>query len=397
LNSIDLVIIYLLEVRKQYELSSTNSTEIFSVRYRVTPCLCVFNSKEQLMNPSHEIIYDLIARSFTSELNEDEALVLDQWKAENSRNLLEYQDLSEIWDVSGRMSLPPSSELENHLQTTRKKAGIPAAKSILLKVILQAAAVLLLALILNGLFQYFGKSPAILPKEEMVFQNVRAAFGTQSHVKLPDGTMVSLNSGSTLTFPVSFINQQYRVVQLSGEGHFEVVKNSLQPFIVKTKKLEVVVVGTIFNVESYANNPNVTVALEEGSVRLLRETENGDLEMGTMKLNDVAVFKQDGDKVSISSDNDLYKYIAWKDGKIVFSNDPVQTVIQKLSNWYNVDIVLADKKLEKYRFTGTFIDEPLEQILSILNLTSKMNYTIIPAIKLADNSYSKRKIILKSK
>ncbi len=349
------------------------------------------------MKPKNDTIYDLIARSFTSELNEADLLVLNQWKSENSRNQFEYQDLLEIWNVSASMALPRSAEIEKNLQKTREKAGIHTSKSLLLKVILQAAAVLLLALILNGLFQYFGKEPAILPQEELVFQNVRAAFGTQARVKLPDGTTVSLNSGSTLTFPVSFKNKQFRHVQLSGEGHFEVAKNSQQPFILKTKKLEIVVVGTIFNVESYANNPNVTVALEEGSVKLLRETENGSVEMGMMKRNDVAVFKQDGDKVSISSDNDIYKYIAWKDGKIVFSNDPVQTVIEKLSSWYNVDIVLADKKLEKYRFTGTFSDEPLEQILSILNLTSKMDYSIIPAKKLADNSYSKRKIILKYK
>jgi hypothetical protein len=72
-------------------------------------------------------------------------------------------------------------------------------------------------------------------------------------------------------------------------------------------------------------------------------------------------------------------------------------VIQKLEHWYNVDIELADTKLENYRFTGTFIDEPLEQVLSILNLSSQMQYKVIPAKKLTDNSFSKRKIILKSK
>jgi len=95
--------------------------------------------------------------------------------------------------------------------------------------------------------------------------------------------------------------------------------------------------------------------------------------------------------------SDLNKYTAWIDGKIVFSDDPVNTVIQKLENWYNVDIELSDKKMENYRFTGTFLDEPLEQVLSILNLTSQMQYKVIPAKRLGDNSFSKRKIILKSK
>ena len=93
----------------------------------------------------------------------------------------------------------------------------------------------------------------------------------------------------------------------------------------------------------------------------------------------------------------MSKYTAWTEGKIVFSNDPVSTVTEKLGNWYNVDIEIADRKLQKYRFTGTFIDEPLEQVLNILTLTSHMQYKVIPATKLGDNSYSKRKVILKSK
>jgi ferric-dicitrate binding protein FerR (iron transport regulator) len=81
----------------------------------------------------------------------------------------------------------------------------------------------------------------------------------------------------------------------------------------------------------------------------------------------------------------------------VFYGDPIQTVVKKLAKWYNVDIVISDKKLEGYKFTGTFINEPLEQILNILSMTSQMTYTAEPIIKQTDNSMSKRKIILRSK
>lgn len=345
----------------------------------------------------NQSIYDLIARSFISELSDNEKLILDKWMSENHDNRLEYLDLKEIWEVSERLSLQKQFELGDQLKSTRKLAGINAGKKVKLKYFIQAAAVLIIALLLNGLYQFRPSSQIFNSSENVVFQQVKAAFGTQTKVGLPDGTVVSLNSGSTMSFPVSFQNQQERRVRLSGEGHFVVAKNSQQKFIVDANGLEIRVTGTTFNVECYENNSAITVALEEGSVVLQTKTEKGSVDLATMKPNEVAQYNKTENQVNIINTNDLYKYLAWKDGKIVFANDPVQTVVQKLSNWYNVEIVLADKKLEKYRFTGTFINEPVEQVLSILNLTSKMNYTIIPARKLADNSYSKRKIILKSK
>lgn len=233
--------------------------------------------------------------------------------------------------------------------------------------------------------------------EPLVYQQVKASYGTQSRVELADGTIVYLNSGSTLRFPNSFNGMKTRNVELIGEGNFSVAKNSSQPFIVDVQKLLIKVLGTTFNVDAYPGNADIKIALVEGSIQLQQNSEKGIIDLMEMKPNMVAFYKQSENKLFWKREKDLNKYTAWTDGKIVFSDDPVITVIQKLEHWYNVDIELADKKLEKYRFTGTFIDEPLEQVLSILNRTSKMEYKVIPAQKLGGSSYSKRKIILKSK
>jgi ferric-dicitrate binding protein FerR (iron transport regulator) len=231
--------------------------------------------------------------------------------------------------------------------------------------------------------------------EAVVYQEIKATYGTQSRVELADGTIVFLNSGSKMRFPNSFNGMKNRKVELSGEGHFTVTKNSEQPFLVDVKKMQIEVLGTTFNVDAYPDNNEITVALVEGKITLQKETANGITDLMEMKPNQVAYYRQKENKVFWGNVDDLYKYTAWTTGKIVFSDDPIQTVIQKLENWYNVDIELADKRLERYRFTGTFIDESLEQVLSILNRTSKMEHEIIPAKKMEDNSYSKRKIILK--
>jgi len=312
-------------------------------------------------------------------------------------NLLEYNDFKEIWKHSNHLAMPSSIDLPTSLGTTRNKAGIDKKNIKWLPVFAQIAAVLVLAVLLSSLYNLFliGK-----PQEKtgtIVYQQVKASYGTQSRVELADGTVVFLNSGSTLKFPNSFTGMETRNVELTGEGHFEVAKNKEQPFIVDIQKMQIKVLGTTFNVDAYTNNTSFTIALEEGSIQLQQKTNNGISDLLEMKPNTVAFYDQAENKLTFEPADDLNKYTAWTDGKIVLSNDPVNKVIQKLENWYNVDIELADKKLEKYRFTGTFIDEPLEQILSILNLTSQMEYKVIPARKLSDKSYSKRKIILKSK
>jgi len=348
------------------------------------------------MNIENDNLYDLIAKSFSGELTEEESVNLNNWKLAKKINLLEYNDFKQIWNISNRLAMPSSIDLPKSLDTTHKKAGIDRRQVKWLPVFAQIAAILVLALLFSALYTMFLGTNPQEKNGTIVYQQVKASFGTQSRVELADGTVVYLNSGSTLRYPGSFNGMKTRNVELTGEGHFTVAKNSEQPFIVDIHKIQVKVLGTTFNVDAYTNNSSVTIALVEGSIQLQQKTSNGVADLMQMKPNQVAFYNQKKNKLTCITEDDLNKYTAWTDGKIVLSNDPINMVIQKLENWYNVDIELADRKLEKYRFTGTFIDEPLEQVLSILNRTSQMEYKVIPARKLGDNSYSKRKIILKS-
>ncbi|MEI7828414.1 MAG: FecR domain-containing protein [Prolixibacteraceae bacterium] len=349
------------------------------------------------MDSQHDEILDLIARSFNGELTAEEIMLLNAWKEAKKSNLTAYQDFEEIWRHSNQMALPSPIDLPGSLEITRYKAGIKNREIKWMSLMRQIAAVLVLSVIFASTYQMVVKPVTITKKEVVVFQEIRAAFGTQTRLELPDGTLVSLNSGSTLKFPTTFDNSKTRLVYLSGEGNFKVAKNAQQPFVVDLNKLQVRVLGTTFNVDAYPGNTAITIALVEGKILLQQNSNDKTSDLMEMKPNQVACFRKSDNKIEWKKESDLTKYTAWTDGKIVFSNDPVNTVIQKLQNWYNVDIHLSDKKLENYRFTGTFIDEPLEQVLSMLNLTSQMEYKIIPAKKLGDNSFSKRKIILKSK
>jgi ferric-dicitrate binding protein FerR (iron transport regulator) len=348
------------------------------------------------MNPTTEYIYSIIAKSLTEKLDDAESLELAAWKSATPGNLREYNDFVSIWKQSESMVMQSAIDRENAVKILKSQSGIFKEQKRWLTWAVQVAAVLLLSVIFSGVYSYLNRDSSVI-SNQIVYQEIKAAFGTQAKVELADGTTVFLNSGSKLRFPQTFDNQEQRKVVLDGEGFFTVAKNEKQPFIVEANKLDIKVLGTIFNVDAYADNELVLVTLVEGSVKLQDNSgaENKDLmellpnQIATLSLIDNTLVKTDV--------IDLHKYTAWVNGRIVFFGDPIQTVVKKLEKWYNVDIVISDKRLENYRFTGTFIDESLEQILSILSRTSPMTYDILPVQKQADQSISKRIIILKSR
>lgn len=353
------------------------------------------------MNPFSEDINALIAKFLTAQLSEVEAAELDEWKLASNENLQEYNDFVALWtQLSSLKMLEPINQLKAY-NAIRKKAGIYPSKTRWINWAIQAAAVVVLSLIFSGIYNSLNHNNPNQSftdnSSSQIYQEIKAAFGTQAKVELSDGTKVFLNSGSKLRFPQTFANQQQRNVVLDGEGYFEVTKNKEQPFVVEVNHLNIKVLGTKFNVDAYADNSSVSVALVEGSVILQENT--GGQNKGIMQLspNQVATLNPAEQSLSKSDVPDLYKYTAWINGRIVFYGDPIQTVVKKLEKWYNVDIVISDKKLERYKFTGTFINEPLEQVLNILSMTSQMTYVAEPIIKQTDNSMSKRKILLRSK
>ncbi|MFZ5429536.1 MAG: FecR family protein [Bacteroidota bacterium] len=340
-------------------------------------------------------IYDIITRSFTGKLTSNEEAFLLAWKKESQANLVEYLDYEFIWKESGRFSGFQKRDIGAALRSTGKKAGL--YKNNRRFSWLQWAAVIVFSVGLSTLYDFYRESEPLHDIPELVYQEVSATYGTQTRMILADGTIVHLNSGSSLKFPVSFSGLESRKVELSGEGFFEVNGQQGKPFIVDTKLLQVAVTGTRFNVDAYPSSPHVTIALVEGEVTLYRETARGINTLTIMKPGEVASMKSEENRLYVNAYDNLDKFHAWTEGKIVFVDDPIQVVVEKLSNWYNVDIEISDDQLKRYRFTGTFINEPVEQILAILSRTSPMGYRIVPSRKLEDNSFSRRKIILRSK
>ena len=257
-----------------------------------------------------------------------------------------------------------------------------------------SAAVIGLLLVINiWLWQGGGR----LPVKQPVFTEIYAPYGSRINFNLPDGSSGWLNSGSSLKFPIRFANNERKVI-LNGEGYFNVISNKKKSFVVSTKYYQVRAFGTSFNVQAYSDIDSFEeVTLENGKVQIEKLKQDGTFKK-ILDLKPGQHAQMDYFSNSIKTIyNETDKYTAWKDGKLIFRNDPLERVIKDLQRYYNVKIEVKDEKLFKYHFHATFEEETLFETLRLLKLSSAIDYKIYRRVKNENGNYLKRKIILFSK
>lgn len=217
-----------------------------------------------------------------------------------------------------------------------------------------------------------------------------APIGSRTVVQLSDGTEVNLNYGSRIKYPMNFSGDT-REVTLVGEGYFDVAHNPDKPFIVKVGKLNVKALGTEFNVHAYLNDDTVATTLVNGEVVIEKTLSGGKTELvGTMAPGQHVAYNLESGKIH-STKGSIEKYIAWKDGKLVFDNAPISEVAKKLSRMFNVDIEVADN-VKGYTYTVTLVNDPLLLILDLMTEVTDVTYKRYPRKKLDDGTFSKQKI-----
>ncbi len=255
------------------------------------------------------------------------------------------------------------------------------------------AAVLIIPLFVYAIYLTSKTTHSMLFKATaVVWQTVKTPTGMQTDFLLPDGSHIWLNSGSVLKYPVPFTTDK-RQVELSGEAFFDVVKDPSHPFLVKAGKMNIEVKGTRFNVINYPNEMRTELILERGRVRLFSGNYEDNNTVTNIIPGEHVVLDNSQNKLEVSK-VDVDKYTAWKEGMLIFKDDPMDEVVRKLNRWFNVDIILQSPELKEYVYTATFKDETLTQILELLKISAPVKYNITERKQLDDHSYSKRKIII---
>jgi transmembrane sensor len=343
---------------------------------------------------------DLFIKYLQGNCSEKEFEQILSWIREGSQSISEKLIIQEIWEEFEPEAGPVERTKYNrildkihhqiNINQNTSKLIIPktSSKSQILSIFTRVAAILLLPVLCLLLYTNLLDNNHFASNLNEL--EVEAPAGSHTYFVLGDGTKVWLNHGSKLKYPYHFEGDN-RKVFLTGEAYFEVAHNAKIPFIVGTSHLDVKAIGTAFNVSAYPHEDVVETSLVEGKI-ILYESKNNN-EIKALTPGECLKFDSKLNDFTLESGN-IGKYTAWKDGMLVFKNDPVDVIAKKLERWYNIEVEITNEKIKEFPFTATFTDETLPQVLELLSLATPVSYQLTIRKKLPDGSFSKPKVII---
>jgi len=216
----------------------------------------------------------------------------------------------------------------------------------------------------NGQLSY----TSLTGTHELLYNTVTTPRGRQYQLLLADGSRVWLNSASSLRFPTGFTGNN-REVELTGEGYFEVADNAAHPFIVKTRNMDIHVLGTGFNVMAYADEGATAATLIHGSVEIKTGNQATRIIPGQQ-----ASIAQGTERLNLSNP-DMTEVLAWKEGKFRFRKTGIKAIMRQIARWYDVDIVYKGD-IPDVELSGVFPrTEYVSQLLEVLEDADKIHFT----------------------
>ncbi len=347
--------------------------------------------------------YDsLIIKHLKEELAPTEKAELIQWVNSDKSHKRYFDEFCEIWIASLAVAEDNEEVSMAAFHKFRKEIGVSDRFSypykITLNVLKKYAAVFIIACALSGfLFYNIGKNqltPGLMAKNELV-----VPFGSKAEFTLADGTKVTLNAGSKLKYSGSY-GITDRTLQLEGEAYFKVAKNRQLPFIVKTSHVDVRALGTEFNVKAYPGEETIETTLVEGSVDIDRNNTKTPAGLTVLKPNQKftyyinkpaikeaevkkEVLKAAEKHLALKHDtaivtrlNDVAPVISWKENKWIIENQNLQQLAIEMERKFDVKINFNSERLKNFRFSGTLLNEPIEQVLMVMGVSAPITYKI---------------------
>lgn len=290
------------------------------------------------MNIDHHILI----RYFLGQASEEEKEFIHQWIESDEANRTQFIRERIRFDASILIDKPASLE--------KRRRQIPPFLSWSLKI---AASVLLL---LGSFYVYDNYRMARLSQ---TFQCVSVPAGNRTNIQLPDGTNVWLNANTSLRYPMAFSNTN-REIQLDGEAYFEVAKDK-KPFIVKTDKYDVEVLGTVFNVEAYRSKPQFRTSLYEGKVKIYNSRQPKAVFLSPGQTAELV-----GKVLQVAPTKEVNSY-RWKDGLIYIEDKSFDAIMTLFEKFYDVRIVINNQAVKDLGYRGKLrISDGVDHALRVL-------------------------------
>ena len=313
---------------------------------------------------------ELLIAYFKGEVSDEEAQQITEWIEAKIEHQRYYQQLCRLFEVSYWIEDIPE---QTEVAFPKKTKALPWKHYVIS--FMKVAAIFVLGFALH-FFLNWQKTT----HHELQHQ-IHVPTGQHVEIMLADGSKVWLNSGSTLTFPSKF-NGKKRMVELDGEGFFEVKSDKEHPFIVSTSKYQVKAVGTSFNIYDYQDSPQFEAALLNGKVEVTTNAKKSSVVILTP--NHRAALCQGVLKVKPIENANNY---LWRKG-ILYFNEPLLEVFDKLQEYYDIEFQIRNSSLTRKSpyCTGKFrAKDGLEHIIRVLKETNHFDYQI---------DYESKKIII---
>jgi transmembrane sensor len=375
-------------------------------------------------------ISELIAAELRGELSAEEQLELQNWLETKESNRILYQEFADQQMLSNKMQKYQQTDSDalyqltiNKIMLQRRPEQVRSAWKIWIRIAAAVAAILLLG---PPLFMYWYFSPdkrlqlgityiqhdipaggnkayitlsngqtiqlssakngivmngrsisyadqslvaGSVPALENEELTISTPLGGQYQVTLNDGTVVYMNAGSSLKYPAVF-EQSAREVSLTGEAYFEVAKDQAKPFTVSTARQRLTVLGTHFNVNAYSDEPLTETTLLEGSVRVspLKGSAGGTILLPGQQAD------LQGDLLQVKT-ADLEEAMAWKNGDFIFREEALESIMRKVSRWYNVEVEFEDEASKTIKLGGLVSrSKNISAILKMMELTKRVQF-----------------------
>ena len=329
------------------------------------------------MEEENKHIDELIANYLTEGLDKNALDELKTWIAASAENQQYFIRQREIWfsavsrEAASVYDKDKAFENFRNRVESQKEIQSTSRRGFSLSALWRYAAVVAIIIAVGCISYWQGE---VNVKDTFADISVEAPLGSKTKLYLPDGTLVWLNAGSRMTYSQGF-GVDNRKVELEGEGYFEVKRNEKIPFFVKTKDLQLQVLGTKFNFRDYPEDHEVVVSLLEGKVglnNLLREEKEA-----VLSPDERAVLNKANGLLTVES------VIAsnasqWTDGYLFFDEELLPDIAKELERSYNVKIHIANDSLKTFRFYGNFVrrEQSIQEVLEALASTEKMQYKI---------------------
>ena len=302
--------------------------------------------------------HQLAIRYFEGRITPSEEEILFRFVNDAPSNKRMFRQWEEEWMLSYKLIPEVSNEwkqLQRRMQVRQSLNGVFSTKHMQLQRFIAVAAIACV-LLLSGTYGFY------LYRNTETADNrfaLETAYGEKSKLILADGTIVWLNAGSSLQYAGNF-NSKNREVFLTGEAYFEVAKDK-KPFIVKTSKYDVEVLGTTFNVEAYKDKPNFRTMLYEGKVKLYNTK------------NPKAVYLSPGQTAELMGESlrvvpttapNSYR---WKDGLIYIEDKSFNAIMELFEKFYDVRIIVNNKAVKDLGYRGKLrISDGVDHALRVL-------------------------------